>query len=93
MPWRCPVCQTEVRHSTLDEQPRLGTPYRCHVCRLELMFDRDTARMAVAPLEVDHLVEQARPRARAIPTPLTVRRKKAGAAKRKRPKAKTPRHK
>ena len=82
MPWRCPVCQTEVRHSALDEQPRVGL-YRCHVCRLELTFDRDTERMAVAPLEVDHLVEQPQPRARTIPTPVTVHRKKGRAAKSK----------
>ena len=88
MPWRCPVCQTEVRHSALDEQPRVGL-YRCHVCRLELTFDRDTERMTVAPLEIDHSIEPPPPvRARTIPTPLTVRKKvRAAKPKRRKPAA------
>jgi len=53
MPWRCPACQTEVRHDSVSGPPRTGEKYRCHVCRLDLLFDSVTNHMVVGPLEVD----------------------------------------
>jgi rubredoxin len=48
MPWKCPACETEVRH---DEIPAVaGRVYRCSVCHLELTHDAATDRMQVAPL-------------------------------------------
>jgi len=34
--------------------PPPGQAYRCHVCRLELIFDAHARRMIVAPYESDH---------------------------------------
>jgi len=31
--------------------PRLGTLYRCPVCRLELVLDPKTQKMQIAPLD------------------------------------------
>jgi hypothetical protein len=33
--------------------PRPGVIYRCHICRLELIMDRTTGKMTVAPLVTD----------------------------------------
>jgi hypothetical protein len=49
MPWRCPACETNIRRSEAEAAPRSGVIYRCHVCRLELLFDADTQRLAVRP--------------------------------------------
>jgi hypothetical protein len=48
MPWRCPACQTPIRHD--EDAPRPRTIYRCHVCRLELILDETTHKLTVAPL-------------------------------------------
>lgn len=53
MPWRCPACQTQIRHSAGEDRPRTGVSYRCHVCRLELVLDADTQRLKVAPMHDD----------------------------------------
>jgi rubredoxin len=53
MPWRCPACHIQIRHSEAEDRPRFGTRYRCHVCRLELVFDPDSDRLIVAPLPDD----------------------------------------
>jgi hypothetical protein len=50
MPWRCPACQIQIRHSDLEPVPRAGIIYRCHACRLELMVDLAANRLTVAPL-------------------------------------------
>jgi len=51
MPWRCPACATEISHRTAAEaMPRPGQHYRCHVCRLELVFDAEMNKMVVVPL-------------------------------------------
>jgi hypothetical protein len=47
MPWRCPACQTPIRHD--EDAPRPRTVYRCHVCRLELILDESTHKLTVAP--------------------------------------------
>jgi hypothetical protein len=53
MPWRCPACETQIHHSEHESEPRLGTRYRCHICRLELMLDPEKVRLAVAPMQPD----------------------------------------
>ena len=50
MTWRCPACQLEIAHHELEERPRTGVRYRCHVCRLELVVDPKSRRLTVAPL-------------------------------------------
>ena len=48
MPWRCPACETPIRHSETEERPRIGVLYRCHLCRIELVLDVRTDRLTVA---------------------------------------------
>jgi predicted SprT family Zn-dependent metalloprotease len=50
MPWRCPACQLQIRHSPHEERPRPGERYRCHICRLELVLDVKTDRLIVVPV-------------------------------------------
>jgi hypothetical protein len=62
MPWRCPACQIPIKHSHLEESPRLAVRYRCHICRLELMLNSTTNRLDVAPLTDDgHSNNRERP--------------------------------
>jgi len=51
MPWKCPACETAMRHDGVA--PESNRLYRCHVCRLELMLDEATNRMQVPPLPDD----------------------------------------
>jgi hypothetical protein len=53
MSWQCPACRLPIQHSELEGKPREGTRYRCHVCRLELVFDPNVNRMTVAPISED----------------------------------------
>jgi hypothetical protein len=54
MPWKCPACQTEIRHD--GPAPPLPTQiYRCHVCRLELVLNEQTNLLTVAPLLSDRI--------------------------------------
>jgi hypothetical protein len=46
MPWKCPACQTEIRHD--GDRPELGRVYRCHVCHLELVLDNLTNELTLA---------------------------------------------
>ena len=48
MPWKCPACQTQIRHD--GDRPEPKQIYRCHVCRLELVADENTGKLIVAPL-------------------------------------------
>jgi hypothetical protein len=50
MPWKCPACQTQIRHE--GDAPRLGHIYRCHICRLELAVDQTSGKLQLAPLEI-----------------------------------------
>jgi hypothetical protein len=50
MIWRCPACKLEIAHHELEERPRPGVRYRCHVCRLELIVDPKRHWLTVAPL-------------------------------------------
>jgi hypothetical protein len=49
-PWKCPACQTQIRHD--GDMPEPNRVYRCHVCRLELVLDGSTQTMTVAPLPI-----------------------------------------
>lgn len=49
MPWRCPACQLPIEHGLGEMLPRSGIVYRCHICRLELIFDDTASRLIVAP--------------------------------------------
>jgi len=60
MPWHCPACQSQIRHTELETQPRLDVVYRCHVCRLELTFDPKTERLGLAPMPPDEPNLQSR---------------------------------
>lgn len=51
MPWKCPACHDPITHAPFEEQPRRDAVYRCHICRLELVFDPATARLVPAPIE------------------------------------------
>ncbi len=48
MSWKCPACETQMRHD--GDRPEPNRVYRCHVCRLELVLDPETDTMTVAPL-------------------------------------------
>ena len=50
MPWRCPACHIQIRHNDLEEKPRPGVRYRCHICRLELTLDLVSDRLTVTEL-------------------------------------------
>ena len=52
MPWRCPACSIQIRHSDAEIAPRVGARYRCYACRLELALDAKTNRLVVPPLDV-----------------------------------------
>jgi len=49
MTWRCPACQTSIRHRENDLEPMPGVRYRCHVCRIELTLNPFTDRLDVTP--------------------------------------------
>jgi hypothetical protein len=42
-----------IQHHDYEEYPRAGTTYRCHICRLELVFDSKTERLVVQPMRPD----------------------------------------
>jgi hypothetical protein len=48
MPWRCPACDTPIQHTETEERPRVGVLYRCHLCRIELVVDLRTNKLAAA---------------------------------------------
>jgi len=56
MSWKCPACQTVLRH--VEDPPREGQVYRCHVCRLELTVDTQASKLVLAVLKPD---EQSKP--------------------------------
>ena len=53
MPWRCPACGSQIRHSEVEAKPRPDARYRCHICRLELVLDPMTDHLAAAPFPSD----------------------------------------
>jgi hypothetical protein len=60
MPWKCPACRDPIAHAAHDEHPRSHVIYRCHVCRVELVFD-PTANKLIAAATEEH-DEGPRPR-------------------------------
>jgi hypothetical protein len=48
MPWKCPACETAIRHD--GDAPEPQRLYRCHICRLELALNVATNRLDVPPL-------------------------------------------
>jgi hypothetical protein len=54
MPWRCPACELQIRHSEFEERPQLGQIYRCHICRLDLVVDDTTQKLTAAPFRDDY---------------------------------------
>jgi hypothetical protein len=47
MPWTCPACGIQIHHQ--QEQPLPKVVYRCHACRMELVVDERTQKLALAP--------------------------------------------
>jgi len=77
VPWHCPACNTIIRHNELEEMPREGERYRCHVCRLSLDFDGATRRLVITEMEIDHNIATTPARgARTLPSPVATPRKR-----------------
>ncbi len=74
MPWRCPACQSEIKHLVFEDRPRAADAYRCHVCRLDLRFNEVDNRLEIAPLHSEHHVKDAPSRPRSVPNPLPTRK-------------------
>ncbi len=55
MPWKCPACREQIRHSEAEERPRAGAQYRCHICRLDLVLDAQAEKLTVAPMRDDEI--------------------------------------
>jgi hypothetical protein len=53
MPWKCPVCHDPIRPSAHEDRPSPNTLYRCHICRIELVFDVNADKMIPAPIADD----------------------------------------
>jgi hypothetical protein len=51
MPWGCPACGSQIHHHETEASPRRGARYRCHICRLELVFDVERNKLTVPPLD------------------------------------------
>jgi len=60
MPWKCPACGTQIRHTEPEHRPRAGGHYRCHICRLDLVVDAATDKLTVAPLRNDEPDQKTR---------------------------------
>ena len=54
MAWYCLACRTEIRQNSLfDDLAEHGRPYKCHACRLELVFELPSGIVRVAPLDTE----------------------------------------
>jgi hypothetical protein len=53
MVWKCPACQTSIRHNEVEVRPLPEKVYRCPICRLELVFDGHSETMTVTPMRDD----------------------------------------
>ena len=47
MPWRCPSCGNVIKHDESQSTPRVGTRYRCHLCRIGLEYRPDANKMVI----------------------------------------------
>ena len=59
MAWKCPACETAIRHD--GDAPTPGRLYRCHACRLELVVYERTNRMDL-PQIIDTANDKKAPR-------------------------------
>lgn len=46
-PWECPACRTPIRYH--DYERVLSPPYRCHVCKLQLVIQKVTDQLVAGP--------------------------------------------
>jgi hypothetical protein len=53
MSWHCPACRSIIRRKDGESTPSVGVRYRCHICRLELQFDRERETLTVAPMDLN----------------------------------------
>jgi hypothetical protein len=60
MPWKCPACREPIAHAPYEDHPRSEVVYRCHICRLELVFDSEASKLVVAPIEDDEKDRESR---------------------------------
>ncbi len=60
MPWKCPACREQIAHASFEDRPRPEAIYRCHICRLELVFDPNANKLVVIPLEDSEKIRQYR---------------------------------
>jgi len=49
LPWTCPACSLAIRHAENEPAPRPNIAYRCDICRLELILDKTTNKLVLAP--------------------------------------------
>jgi hypothetical protein len=49
-----------IQHLPLEAQPRAGVHYRCHICRLELVYDDSIQKLVVAPMREDEPNQRVR---------------------------------
>ncbi len=60
--WHCPGCSTILHHDESGVSPRAGERYRCHVCRLEVLYDETIQTIVGAPFDGDRSAGSRRPR-------------------------------
>jgi transposase-like protein len=60
MPWKCPACQNQIRHT--GDRPELQQVYRCHVCRIELVLDPLTRKLTAIALVAEVTDRRKTPR-------------------------------
>jgi rubredoxin len=58
MTWKCPACEASISHDG-EVMPNFGMIYRCHICRLELVFDPVTGQLTLAPLPPSDMPKSA----------------------------------
>jgi hypothetical protein len=49
MPWKCPACSGQIRHFASESWPRAGVTYRCEICKIDLVLDRVSTKLVLAP--------------------------------------------
>jgi hypothetical protein len=60
MPWKCPACYSQIAHAPYEDHPRPEVIYRCHICRLELVYDSRDGKLMLAPVEADEMDRRER---------------------------------
>jgi len=59
--WTCPACGNQIQHEEEPPMPRVR--YRCHICRLELVFDDLINKLVAVPFDESNHQEQPAPSA------------------------------